>query len=64
MPAALPSIYDPAQVDIERLADLLLHLSPEQREALEIRLDPEAMRMLEDSRRDLDSNSTVPLDEW
>lgn len=56
--------YDPSTVDIDRLAELITKLSPEQIEALEIRLDPEAMRQLEESKRDLESGDTVPFEQW
>jgi len=56
--------YDPALIDIDRLAELLTKLSPEQREALEIRLNPEAMKQLEDSANDIDSGKTVSLNDW
>ena len=56
--------YDPTSVDIDRLAYLLMHLSPEQREALVLRLDPDAMKQLEEAKRDLEAGDTVPFDEW
>jgi len=64
MPTANPMTYDPALIDIDRLAELLTKLSPEQREALEIRLNPEAMKQLEDSANDIDSGKTVSLNDW
>ena len=56
--------HGPATVDIERLANLLTHLSPEQRETLAIRLDVDAMRQIEETKRDLEAGNTVPFDEW
>lgn len=64
MPMPEKDLYDPTTVDIDQLAELLLKLSPKQREALEIRLDPKAMRQLEESKRDLESDDTVPFEEW
>ncbi len=64
MPATAEQLYDPTNVDIERLAGLLKKLSPQQREALQIQLDPDAMRQLEDSRDDLEAGNTIPMDEW
>jgi hypothetical protein len=58
------NLYDPSTVDISRLADLIMRLKPEQREALEIRLSREDMEQLEDSAEDLKSGDTVSIDEW
>lgn len=58
------NIYDPKRVDIDRLAGLIKKLSPAQLEALEIRLNPDAMKQLEASRKDIERGDTVPLDEW
>jgi hypothetical protein len=57
-------LYDPRTIDIDRLADLLMRLTPEQREALELRLNPEAMKQLEESADDIAAGNTVPIDEW
>ncbi len=64
MPATAEEFHDPANVDVERLADLLEKLSPEQREALQIRLNPDAMKQLEESRDDLEAGDTIPMDKW
>ena len=58
------NLYNPKTVDIDRLATLLKNLSPEQREILAIRLDPKAIKQLEQSKRDIKAGKTVPLDEW
>jgi hypothetical protein len=64
MPSTAEELYDPTNVDIERLADLLHKLSPEQRESLLIRLNPDAMKQLEESKADLEAGNTIPMDEW
>ena len=61
---AAEDLYDPRNVDIDKLAKLLKRLSPKQREALEIRLDPNAMKQLERSKRHIQAGDTVPFDEW
>lgn len=64
MPSTSEELYDPNSVDIDRLADLLTKLSSEQREALEIRLNPEAMKQLDESREDIEHGNTLPIDKW
>ena len=64
MPTTAEDFYDPKKIDIDRLADLLTKLTPEQREALEIHLNPDAMKQLDESKEDIDSDNTVPMNEW
>ena len=55
----------PAEVvDLQRLAHLLLSLSPSEMETLEILLDREASGTIRTSLKELDQGKGIPLVQW
>jgi len=51
-------------IRLERLAHLIKSLSPAELETLEILLDEEASKTLNQSLRELDQGQGIPINEW
>jgi len=57
------NIYDSNSLNIQQLAHVLMNLSKEQQEALEILLDPEAVKQIEESFQNIKQGRTISIDE-
>jgi len=51
-------------VNLQRLANLLKALSPEELETLELLLDKEASTVIARSLKELEDGKGIPIDEW
>lgn len=56
--------YDSKSINIPRLANLLVSLSQEQKERLELLLDKGAMATLMESEEDIKKGRTISIEKW
>ena len=64
MPIALKEMDRVDLINIERLAHILKGLSPIEFETLEVLLDDEASKTINQSLKELEASKRIPIDEW
>ncbi|HIE12395.1 MAG TPA: hypothetical protein EYP63_03065 [Desulfotomaculum sp.] len=64
MSEALREIEETDLVNLERLAHLLRSLSPVELETLEMLLDEEASKTIEQSLKQLQEGKGIPIEDW
>ncbi|MDI6735709.1 MAG: hypothetical protein QME42_05880 [bacterium] len=56
--------YTPATINISKLANLLVNLTLNQRNELELLLDENALKVLEESDKDIKQGRTIAIEKW